>query len=183
MAYKDIFILFKKGCGVLMFSTGELFKNQRESSGVSIEEASKDLNIPVIELEQIEACAFGAFEDIYQLKNKILEYAKYLGLDLNDVLKNFNEYMFDYTSRIQLTDIEKEMKILEKEEIIDEENRISSPYTKYYPKEKTVPYIIGGIIIIILVVLIVFWSISTITGGTNKTKTISYAGGEYELTK
>lgn len=166
-----------------MFSTGELFRNQRELAGVSIEEASSDLNIPVIELEQIEACAFGAFENIYDLKNKILEYAKYLGLDLNDVLKNFNEYMFDYTSRIQLNDIEKEMKMLEKEEIIDEENRICSPYTKSYPKEKTLPYIIGGIVIIILVILIVYWSISTITGGKTKTKTISYLGGNYELTK
>lgn len=166
-----------------MFSTGELFKSQREASGVSIEEASEDLGISVIELEQIEACAFGAFEDIYQLKNKILEYAKYLGLDINEVLKNFNEYMFDYTSKIQLTDIEKEMKLLEKEEEIDEENRISSPYTKYYPKEKTVPYVVGGIIIIILVIIIIIWSISTITGGTTKTKNISYLGGQNELTK
>ena len=92
-----------------MFSTGELFKSARESSGVSLEEASNDLDIPVIELEQIEACAFGAFEDIYELKNKILEYSKYLGLDLNDVLEDFNDYMFDYTSKIQLTDIEREM--------------------------------------------------------------------------
>lgn len=166
-----------------MFSTGDLFKNARESAGVTIEEASKDLKIPVIELEQIEACAFGAFENIYELKTKILEYSKYLGLDLNDVLKDFNEYMFDYTSRIQLNDIQKEMKELEKEAIIDEETRISSPYTRYYPKEKTVPYIIGGIIIVILIILIVFWSVSTITGGPNKTKTISYAGGYYELTK
>ena len=166
-----------------MFSTGELFKNTRESSGVSIEEASKDLKIPVIELEQIEACAFGAFENIYDLKNKILEYAKYLGLDLNEVLKDFNEHMFDYTSRIQLTEIQKEMQEIEKEEIIDEETRISSPYTRYYPKEKTLPYIIGGIVIVILIILIVFWSVSTITGGPNKTKTISYLGGTYELTK
>ena len=166
-----------------MFSTGELFKNQREASGVTIEEASSDLNIPVIELEQIEACAFGAFDNIYDIKNKMLEYAKYLGLNINDVLKNFNEYMFDYTSKIQLNDIEKEMQILEKENEIDEENRICSPYTKYYPKEKTLPYIIGGIVIIILVILIVFWSISTLTGGRNKTRTISYAGGEYELTE
>ena len=167
-----------------MFSTGELFKNQRESSGVSIEEASKDLNIPVIELEQIEACAFGAFEDIYQLKNKILEYAKYLGLDLNEILEDFNEYMFEYTSKIQLDDIEKEMRELEKEEKIDEETRISSPYTKYYPKERTLPYIIGGILIIVLVIIIVIWSVTQITVRNNKSNIISYYdGGSYEFTK
>ena len=166
-----------------MFSTGELFKSTREDAGVSIEEASKDLKIPVIELQQIEACAFGAFENIYELKNKILEYAKYLGLDLNEVLEDFNEHMFDYTSRIQLTDIEKEMKEIVKEEILDEETRISSPYTRFYPRERTLPYVIGGVIIVILVILIVFWSVSTIAGGSSKTRTISYLGGSYELTK
>lgn len=167
-----------------MFSTGELFKSARESSGVSLEEASNDLDIPVIELEQIEACAFGAFEDIYELKKKILEYSKYLGLDLNDVLEDFNDYMFDYTSKIQLTDIEREMKELEKEEKMDEENRISSPYTKYYPKERTLPYIIGGILIVVLVLLIVIWSVSQITIRSNKSNIISYIdGGNYELTK
>ncbi len=167
-----------------MFSTGEIFKNTRESSGVSIEEASKDLDIPVLELEQIEACAFGAFDDIYELKNKILEYAKYLGLDLNEILEDFNEYMFEYTSKIQLDDIEKEMRELEKEEKIDEETRISSPYTKYYPKERTLPYIIGGILIIVLVIIIVIWSVTQITVRNNKSNIISYYdGGSYEFTK
>ena len=167
-----------------MFSTGEAFKNTREASGVSIEEASKDLDIPVLELEQIEACAFGAFDDIYELKAKILEYAKYLGLDLNEVLESFNEYMFEYTSKIQLNDIEKEMKELEKEEKLDEETRISSPYTKYYPKERTIPYIIGGIVIVVLVIVIVIWSVTQITIRNNKSNIISYYdGGTYEFTK
>ena len=166
-----------------MFSQGEVFRNTRESSGVSLEEASRDLDIPVIELEQIEAGAFGAFEDIYLLKNKILEYAKYLGLDLNKVLEDFNEYMFDRTSKIKLKNIENEMKELEKEELADEENRISSPYTKYVPKERTVPYIIAGILIVVLILVIVFWSLSTIVGFNKKTKTISYVGGIYEFTE
>ncbi len=167
-----------------MFSTGEAFKNTREASGVSIEEASKDLNIPVLELEQIEACAFGAFDDIYELKEKILEYAKYLGLDLDEVLDNFNDYMFEYTSKIKLDDIEKEMKEIEKEEIIDEETRISSPYTKYYPKERTIPYILGGILIVVLVIIIVIWSVTQITIRNNKSNIISYYdGGTYEFTK
>ena len=167
-----------------MFSTGEAFKNTREASGVSIEEASNDLNIPVLELEQIEACAFGAFDDIYELKEKILEYAKYLGLDLDEVLDNFNDYMFEYTSKIKLDDIEKEMKEIEKEEIIDEETRISSPYTKYYPKERTIPYILGGILIVVLVIIIVIWSVTQITIRNNKSNIISYYdGGTYEFTK
>ena len=57
-----------------MFSDEKTFLNARLASGVDITEASKDLNIPVIELEQIEASAFGAFENIYDLKDKILLY-------------------------------------------------------------------------------------------------------------
>ena len=167
-----------------MFSTGTTLKNTRESSGVSLEEASKDTNIPVIELEQIEASAFGSFTDIYDLKNKILNYAKYLGLDLNEVLDSFNEYMFDYTSKIKLSLIEKEMQEKDKEEKIDEENRISSPYTKSYPVERTLPYIIGGIVIVILVIIIVVWSVTQITIRNNKSNIISYVdGGYYELTE
>jgi len=167
-----------------MFSTGEAFKNTREAAGVSIDEASKDLNIPVLELEQIEACAFGAFENIYELKNKILEYAKYLGLDLNDVLESFNEYMFEYTSKIKLDKIQNKMKELEKEERMDEETRVSSPYTKWYPRERTVPYIIGGILIVVLVIVIVVWSVTQITIRNNKSNVISYYdGGSYEFTE
>ena len=167
-----------------MFSTGTTLKNTRESSGVSIEEASKDTNIPVIELEQIEASAFGSFTDFYELKMKILEYAKYLGLDLNEVLNSFNEYMFDYTSRIKLAAIEKEMQERTKEDRIDEETRISSPYTKSYPVERTLPYIIGGIVIVALVIVIVVWSVTQITVRNNRTNVVSYVdGGNYELTK
>ena len=167
-----------------MFSTGSTFKNTRESSGVSLEEASKDTNIPVIELEQIEASAFGSFTNIYDLKMKILEYAKYLGLDLNEVLDAFNEYMFDYTSRIRLAAIEKEMQEKDKEERIDEETRISSPYTKSYPVERTLPYIIGGVAIVVLVIVIVVWSVTQITVRNNRTNVISYVdGGNYEFTK
>ena len=52
-----------------MIEAGESLKSAREKSGVSIEEASQDLNIPVLFLEQIESGAVGAFEDIYEIKN------------------------------------------------------------------------------------------------------------------
>ena len=76
-----------------MIEAGLSLKSTREKSGVSIEGASHDLNIPVLFLEQIESGAVGAFEDIYELKNMMLEYAKYLGLNTDDIILKFNEYM------------------------------------------------------------------------------------------
>ena len=85
-----------------MVETGETLKSTREASGVSLDEASKDLNIPVIVLEQIEDGSIGSFEDIYELKQNMIDYAKYLGINTELVINKFNEYMFDYTSMIQM---------------------------------------------------------------------------------
>lgn len=144
-----------------MIEAGLSLKSTREKSGVSIEEASQDLNIPVLFLEQIESGAVGAFEDIYELKNMMLEYAKYLGLNTDDIIFKFNEYMFEYTSKIPMDEIEKAMKEKGKEKTFEEE--IFSPYTRIEEKEKSLPYILSAIVIIVLVVLVLIWSIKQIT--------------------
>ena len=144
-----------------MVETGETLKSTREASGVSLDEASKDLNIPVIVLEQIEDGSIGSFEDIYELKQDMIDYAKYLGLNTETVINKFNEYMFDYTSKIPMNEIEKAVQEQQKEK--DSEDRIASPYTRVYPKEKTLPYILTALGIIALVVLAVLWSVKQIT--------------------
>lgn len=167
-----------------MRETGEQLKSTRLVSGISLEEVSNDLNIPVIELEQIEDGSFGAFEDVYDLKRKLVSYAKYIGLNTELVINKFNEYMFDYTSRISVNEIADAIKTKNKENKKIEENRVASPYTKYYPKEKTLPYVIAGIVIFILVILAIVWSVTQITGNEDKTNVISYVdGGPYEFTK
>lgn len=155
-----------------MIETGETLRNTRISSGVSLEEASKDLNIPVLYLEQIEAGAIGAFDDIYKLKQMIIDYTKYLGVSSDVAITKFNEYMFEYTSRIPLAEIEKEVKKINKEE--DNEDRIASPYTKIQPQEKTLPYIICGVLILVLVVMALIWSIRQVTVNNTITDSISY---------
>lgn len=159
---------------ILIKETGKALKSTRESSGVSLEEASRDLDIPVLTLVQIEDGSIGSFEDIYELKDMLLEYAKYLGLNQEEVTKKFNEYMFDYTSKIPMADIEKAQK---EQESINDVDRIASPYTKVYPKEKTLPYIITGIVVVILVILAVVWSIHEITVNNTRTDIISYYEG------
>ena len=155
-----------------MVETGLMLKVTRESSGVSLEEVSQDLEIPVLHLEQIEDGAIGSFEDIFELKQMIIDYAKYLGVDTNNVISKFNEYMFDYTSKIPMDEIEQAMKEQMKEK--EDEDRIQSPYTKFYPKEKTLPYVLTGIVIIILVIIAVVWSVRQITIDNNGSNIIGY---------
>lgn len=143
-----------------MIEVGENLKAAREISGVTIEEVSSDIGIPVILLEQIEEGNMGSFKDIFELKNYIRDYAKYLGLNQDDVIDEFNTYLFETTSKIPMDEIEKAVREKEAEE--KKEERVASPYTRAIPKEKTWPYIISYVAIFILVVLAIIWSINQI---------------------
>ena len=90
-----------------MFTIGKNLKEAREKSGVSLEEASSDIQIKSVILENIEEGNIGAFKDIFELKNYLYTYAKYLGLSAEKILDEFNEYMFEYTSKIPIKAIEK----------------------------------------------------------------------------
>lgn len=155
-----------------MLEIGEILSTTRESSGVSLEEVSKDLEIPILILEQIEEGNIGAFKDIFLLKDYIENYAKYLGLDPDEIIDEFNEYMFEKTSKIPMNDIKKAAK--EKAEAEDKDVRIASPYTKAAPKSSDKQFIITIIIIIVLVILAIFWSIKQITFGNMTTNVLTY---------
>jgi len=144
-----------------LIEVGDTLRNSREVSGVTLEEVSADLDIPVILLEQIEDGNMGAFKDVFGLKEYIKKYAKYIGLDPNEVLDVFNTFMFEHTSKIPMDKIEEAVKEAALEEAKD--NRVASPYTKAIPKIKTTPYIIALVIAIIIMIIALIWSIKQIT--------------------
>ena len=72
-----------------MNEIGEELQYARESSGVSLNEASKDLGIKVEILENIEDGRTGAFKDIFELKEYISNYAKYLGLKQKNIISGY----------------------------------------------------------------------------------------------
>ena len=76
-----------------MNEIGEELQYARESSGVSLNEASKDLNIKVEILENIEDGRTGAFKDIFELKEYISSYAKYLGLNEEELIDEFSMFL------------------------------------------------------------------------------------------
>jgi len=151
---------------------GSLLKSTRENSGVSIEEASVDLEIKSLILENIEDGNIGCFKDIFILKDYIFEYAKYLGLDAEKIIDDFNEYLFEYTSKIPVKQIEKEIALKKKEE--EKEKKITSPYTTPIEKEMKIWQMILIVLAIIITALIIVWSIMQLAINSEITTVISY---------
>ena len=108
-----------------MKELGEYLKEKREEMGVGLEEAAEDLNLNSDDVENIEEGNTRAFKDMLELKGIIKEYAKYLGLDPEKVVDEFNDFLFEHTSRISLEDI-----LNAKQQREEEEKKVYSPYTK-----------------------------------------------------
>ena len=85
-----------------MKEIGEKLKETRESIGISVEEAAEDLKMRPSQLEEVEAGNMNAFKDVFSLKYFIRDYSKYLGLNYENMVDEFNEYLFDYTSKLSL---------------------------------------------------------------------------------
>ena len=64
-----------------MKEIGQKLKLKREENGVSLDEAASDLKMRVSQLESIEEGQKDDFKDVFSLKYFIRDYAKYLGLD------------------------------------------------------------------------------------------------------
>lgn len=151
-----------------MNEIGCLLKSARETSGVSLEEASADLKIRPAILNNIEEGNMGCFKDIFELKDYIREYSKYLGINPDKMVDDFNEYMFEATSKIPVKEIENQIKEKNKMEATGE-IRIMSPYTDNKSRYKTKNYLLLYLLVIILVALVIFWSVKQITIGNTVT--------------
>ena len=88
-----------------MKELGDYLKRTRISNGVSIAEAAEDLDLSTVQLENIESGNVKAFKDVYALKEDVRQYAKYLGLNPEKVIDEFNGFLFEHTSKISLDDI------------------------------------------------------------------------------
>ena len=132
-------------------------KLKMEENGVSLEEAASDLNMRVSQLENIKKGKKDEFKDVFSLKYFIRDYAKYLGLDGEEVLDDFNEYLFEQTSKISLEEIEEAKR--EKEER-EKDLKILSPYTKTTKDKKRFFIIICVCIVLALITLIGYIFIS-----------------------
>ncbi len=147
MAYKVLF-MFNRG---VMKELGEYLKETRELNGVELEEAADDLEIEKFELENIEEGNVRAFRDVLSMKEIVKEYAKYLGLDPEKVIDEFNDFLFEHTSKISLEDIMEAAKEKDKEE---KEKKVHSPYTKIKKRKINKKMIVNIVLIILFTILI-----------------------------
>lgn len=137
-----------------MKEIGETLKEARESIGVSIEEVASDLKIRPSQIQNVEEGNMKAFKDVLYVKGLVKDYSKYLGLDSDSMIDDFNEYMFDYTSKISLSDIQKAKKKIEKKK--NRGKKIISPYTLERKKKSNLLTIIMVTSIIVLVLVLIF---------------------------
>ena len=77
-----------------MKEIGTKLKEKREENGVSVEEVSEDLKVRPRQIISLEEGKKDDFKDILFLKYFIRDYAKYLGLDENELVDEFNEFLF-----------------------------------------------------------------------------------------
>ncbi len=148
-----------------MNEIGKNFKETRLSSSLNLTEVSSDTGIPEEALEQIEDGSIGSFKDIFKLKEYLSTYAKYLGLDANKVIDEFNEYMFEYTSKIPLANLEKEIEEKERAEKLEntQDIKIMSPYLKPKEESPVYKYVLIAIAIIVLIAVIMIWAIKVVS--------------------
>ncbi|MBR4830893.1 MAG: helix-turn-helix domain-containing protein [Bacilli bacterium] len=136
-----------------MKEIGEELREKREGMGLSLEEAAGDINYKASQLQAIEEGNFKDFKDKFLLKTIIVDYAKYLGLETEDIIDEFNDFVFESTSKIPLNEIAKASKKLEKMD----SNKIASPYTNTETNRKSyLKYIIIGLLAILFVCASIF---------------------------
>ena len=134
-----------------MKDIGLKLKEKREENGVSIEEAADDLKMRPNQIVSLEEGKREDFKDVMTLKYFIRDYAKYLGLDEEKILDDFNEFLFDFTSKIPLDEINKL-----KEKDVNKKSVIS-PYTSINKgRDKNILIGIGALVILLIVGYIIF---------------------------
>ena len=103
------------------------------------------------------------------LKYFIRDYAKYLGLDGEKLVDEFNEFLFDFTSKIPISEIEKAKQNNEiKKDIV-------SPYTSNKSNNKKQKIIIISIIIAVVALVVGYLIISEMKGNDFQDDNITYS--------
>lgn len=154
-----------------MKNIGLKLKEKRIANGLSIDEVAEDLKMRPSQIESIEEGKKEDFKDIFYLKYFIRDYAKYLGLDSEKILDEFNEYLFDETSKIPVDLINEAKK--EKESVTSGEK--ASPYTKTSKRKFRIPKLIIGIVIIIILIIVGYFIISNYKGNDFSDNNITYS--------
>ena len=162
------YIILKKR-EVFMKEIGLKLKTRREENGVTAEEAAEDLKLRPSQIIDIEEGNIKNFKDVFYLKYFIRDYAKYLGLDAEAIVDEFNEFLFDYTSKIPIKDIE-EAKNSKK----NEKKKVVSPYTLVDKRKFSIPKYVIIVMVVFGLLLIGYVVINSLQNHDFQEDEISY---------
>ena len=152
-----------------MKDIGLKLKEKREENGVSVDEAAEDLKMRPSQITSLEEGRKEDFSDVNTLKFFIRDYAKHLGLDGEKLVDEFNEFLFDFTSKIPSEVIEEAKQKREKEK-----KEFSSPYTKKEGHNKTYIICIGVCVLVLLVFIITYFVVSGVRNNDFKDDNVTY---------
>ena len=152
-----------------MKDIGLKLKEKREENGVSVEEAAEDLKMRPSQIISLEEGKKEDFKDVVFLKYFIRDYAKYLGLDGEKMVDEFNEFLFDFTSKIPLEEIEKA-----KVNNANTKKEIASPYTEVKSGNKALKMVIVSVIVVIILTIIGYFIASGVSGNDFRGTNITY---------
>lgn len=155
-----------------MKEIGIKLKEKREENGLTVDEAAEDLKVRPTQLLNLEEGKKEEFPDVLFLKYLIRDYSKYLGLDGEEMVDEFNEFLFDFTSKIPLEEIEKA-----KEEKKKENPKIPSPYTSFEQEKYKIPKIAIIITVLILIIFVVYLIASNIESNDFQKDNVTYVIG------
>jgi len=151
-----------------MKDIGLKLKDKREENGVSVEEAAEDLKMRPSQIISLEEGKREDFKDVIFLKYFIRDYAKYLGLDGEKMVDEFNEFLFDFTSKIPVEEIEKaKQNNTFKKDFV-------SPYTQVNTNGKKFKMIILSVIIVLVLAIVGYLIVSEIKGNDFQDDNVTY---------
>lgn len=150
-----------------MKDIGLKLKEKREENGVSIEEVAEDLKMRPSQIISLEEGKKEDFKDVLFLKYFIRDYAKYLGLDGEALVDEFNEFLFDFTSKIPVEEIEKA-----KQNNVNKKE-VASPYTKDATDKRGVKIVLA-IVGVVLFLVIGYFIVSNIKGNDFQDDNVTY---------
>ena len=154
-----------------MKDIGLKLKEKREENGVSVEEVAEDLKMRPSQIISLEEGKKEDFKDVLFLKYFIRDYAKYLGLDGEEMVDEFNEFLFDYTSKIPLEEIEKaKLNNINKKDVI-------SPYTNVGNENKKFLRIVFAIVFVLVLFIVGYFIMSNIKGNDFQDENVTYVIG------
>lgn len=154
-----------------MKEIGDKLREAREKMEITIEEASEDLKVEPSIIQKIEDGDKESFKNVLYLKYYIRDYAKYLGLNSDELVEEFNEYLFDYTSKISIDDIKNANKNNEPKKV----SQVVSPYTVEKKQQRSIPMILIYALIILIVGIVIYCLILFINNSSkNDDNLISY---------